>query len=106
MAELTEKERDAVIDTGRHVYGCCSDDCEYSGAPEDAQIKTVERILTARESAAERRGAVQALRRFADTLGVLVADEDDEWWRGYRQGQRKALRKASEYAERVEAGDE
>lgn len=103
MAELTKEERESVIDTGRHVYGCCSDDCEYSGAPEDAQIKTVERILTIREFADERRGAVRALRRFADTLGVNVGDEDDEWWQGYRQAQRECLHDASDAADRIEA---
>jgi hypothetical protein len=37
----------------------------------------------------------QALEEFADTLGVNAGDEDDEWWSGYRNGQRQALRMAS-----------
>jgi len=48
---LTKAERDEVIDTGRHVYGCCTDDCPDNGLPEDAQIVAVERILAARTAA-------------------------------------------------------
>lgn len=36
----------------------------------------------------------EALREFADTLGVDIGDEDGDWWRGYRQAQREALHAA------------
>lgn len=44
----------------------------------------------------------EAVRAFGDTLGVHVGDEDDDWWRGYRQGQREALHAAREHANRIE----
>jgi hypothetical protein len=59
--------------------------------------------VAARDQAAERRGGVRALRRFADTRGVQVGDEDDEWWQGYRQAQRECLHDASDAADRIEA---
>lgn len=40
----------------------------------------------------------EALRELADYLVVNAGDEDDEWWRGYRQGQRQALVKADRLA--------
>lgn len=43
-APLTEAERQQVIDTGRHVYGCCANDCPDHGLPEDAQLRLVARI--------------------------------------------------------------
>ncbi|QIK83001.1 hypothetical protein [Sanguibacter sp. HDW7] len=53
----------------------------------------------------ESRAQVQAeaLRAFADTRGVNVGDEDDEWWRGYRQAQRECLHDASARADRLAA---
>lgn len=61
--------------------------------------------LAARERAAERRGAAEALERFADILGVDVDEshDDDEWWWGYRQAQREHIRaivrRAEQYRE-------
>jgi len=43
----------------------------------------------------------EALREFADTRGVNVGDEDDDWWRGYRQAQRECLQDALKAAARV-----
>ncbi|QIK82415.1 hypothetical protein [Sanguibacter sp. HDW7] len=56
----------------------------------------------------ESRATVQAeaLREFADTRGVNVGDDDDEWWRGYRQAQRECLHDASARADRLENGAE
>lgn len=45
----------------------------------------------------------EALREFADTRGVNVGDDDDEWWRGYRQAQRECLHDASARADRLAA---
>ena len=45
----------------------------------------------------------EALREFADTRGVNIDDEDDDWWRGYRQAQRECLRDAIEAAARLVA---
>lgn len=71
---LTDEERALIIDTGRHVYGCCADDCEYHGLPEDAQIKAVERILAARTAQPDgSTSAVEALVR-ADRIYVSMAD--------------------------------
>lgn len=45
-----------------------------------------------------------ALREFADTRGVNVGDEDDEWWKGYRQAQRECLRDAVARADALTEG--
>ena len=47
----------------------------------------------------------EALREFADTRGVNIGDEDDDWWRGYRQAQRECLQDALKAADQV-AGTE
>lgn len=49
-------------------------------------------------SEVERKAAEKALTKFADLLGVNAGDEDSEWWQGYRQGQRNALRMATKAA--------
>lgn len=54
----------------------------------------------------DRRVAAEALRTFADTRGVQIGDEDDDWWHGYRQAQRECLRDANKRADRIEAGDQ
>lgn len=50
---------------------------------------------------ARQEGAREALRRFADSRGINVGDEDDDYWRGYRQAQRECLRDAIDLAERA-----
>lgn len=45
-------------------------------------------------------GCADALREFADSRGVNVGNEDDEWWRGYRQAQRECLHDATNAADR------
>jgi hypothetical protein len=37
---------------------------------------------------------VDRLREFIGSLGVNIGDEDDEWWRGYRQAQREIVLRA------------
>lgn len=54
----------------------------------------------------DRKIEAKALWEFADTLGVNVGDEDDEWWRGYQQAQRECLHKVSDRADRIEQGGE
>lgn len=53
----------------------------------------------------ESRATVQAeaLHAFADARGVNAGDNDDEWWRGYRQAQRECLHDASARADRLAA---
>ena len=46
----------------------------------------------------DRETAAKALDEFASTRGVNVGDEDDEWWRGYRQAQRECLLDATRAA--------
>lgn len=85
------------------AYG--NQEVDYEGNPVitlDEAFAQFDRWLVARD----RKIAAEALRDFADTLGVNVGDEDDEWWRGYRQGQREALHKASDRADRIERGGE
>lgn len=48
-----------------------------------------------------RQAKAEALREFADTRGVNVGDEDDEWWSGYRQAQRECLHAAAAAADRI-----
>lgn len=50
----------------------------------------------------DRRVAAEALRRFADSRGVNVGDEEDDYWRGYRQAQRECLHDAVNTADRIE----
>lgn len=59
--------------------------------------------LAARDVEQRRQGAAEALGRFADTRGVNIGDEDDAWWRGYRQAQRECLRDAVDAADRLAA---
>lgn len=49
--------------------------------------------------------AAKALEDFGDTLGVNAGDEDSDEWRGYRNGQRQALRMATERAARIREGN-
>lgn len=49
-----------------------------------------------------RRTRASALREFADTRGVNVGDEGDEWWSGYRQAQRECLHDAVAHATQIE----
>ena len=60
--------------------------------------ETVEVIQPGRSEAEVK---AEALREFADTRGVHVGDEDDEWWRGYRQAQRECLHAAAAAADRI-----
>lgn len=53
----------------------------------------------------DRRTAAKTLRRFADSRGVNVGDEDDDYWRGYRQAQRECLHDAINTADRIERGE-
>lgn len=53
----------------------------------------------------DRRVAGAALRKFADSRGVNVGDEDDDYWRGYRQAQRECLHDAVSVADRIESGE-
>lgn len=38
-----------------------------------------------------------AVREYADSRGVNIGDDDDEWWKGYRNAQRVALHDAQEF---------
>lgn len=62
-------------------------------------MKRAEEWLVPLIAAAEQRGREAALREAADECGVNVGDEDDEWWRGYRQAQREKCRELSERAD-------
>jgi hypothetical protein len=83
---LTSEEREALQSS---TCGCLSDDDLFAA---------VERILADRVQRAE----VRALREFADTRGINVGSEDDEWWHGYRQAQRECMHDASDRADRIE----
>jgi hypothetical protein len=73
----------------------------------DFQLVRGARELLASSWLAERDARVraEAVRAFGATLGVNVGDEDDEWWRGYRQGQREALHAARKHADAIERGE-
>lgn len=50
----------------------------------------------------DRQVKLAVLRGFAGSLGVNVGDEDSDYWQGYRNGQRQALRKANDDIDRIE----
>ena len=76
----------------------------------EARVAELEATLAARDARFAREAKAEALREFADSRGVNVGDEDDAWWRGYRQAQREALQDATTAASlataRAEAGDD
>lgn len=82
-----------------------ADSASPGAAPTDAHHEQA-RVVLASSWLAERDARVRAdgVRAFGDTLGVNVGDEDDEWWRGYRQGQREALHAAQKHADAIERG--
>lgn len=60
--------------------------------------------FTGPESIAQLRGAVAALRDYADTLGVdSTFDHDGEWWDGYRQAQRGFILQTNRRIKELEA---
>lgn len=54
----------------------------------------------------DRKVASDAVRAYADQLGVYVGDEDSEYYRGYRQAQREAIQRADRYVDQLAAGDQ
>jgi hypothetical protein len=96
VAGLTSEERDslcdAVVDYTANRAASAPDRFDQYLVP------AVERILADRVQRAE----VRALREFADTRGINVGSEDDEWWHGYRQAQRECMHDASDRADRIE----
>ena len=80
---FTRLAGDAAYDRLHGVDGLTQTPCPYGGGDHRALIHQAK---------------AEVLREFADTLGVNVGDEDNEWWSGYRQGQREALRKAVDRA--------
>lgn len=82
--------------------------CEHTVEPMWSAIVVARSILasewmTVRDAEQRRQGAAEALGRFADTRGVNIGDEDDAWWRGYRQAQREAILKVRDEIARLRA---
>lgn len=51
-----------------------------------------------------RQAEIDAVREYADQLGVYVGDEEGEYYRGYRQAQREAMHRAQRYVDQMAAG--
>lgn len=100
---LSEAEREALADWWASDWP--SDGSHVLDALADVVAGILAARVTAAESEARARGAVEALREFADSRGVNVGDEDDEWWSGYRQAQRECLRDAADRADEYERGE-
>jgi hypothetical protein len=114
-ADEYQREYDRVLGEHRLVmeFGVARCFCRRIDLSQDGFVLYAEhRVHVAQALAADpdvraavERGALeraaQAIREFADTRGVNVGDEDDEWWRGYRQAQRECVHDASDAAARI-----
>lgn len=90
-----------LTDAERAALSTVLPENEWDYDPDRFQVEVeavVERIIAARVQSAK----AKELREFADTRGVNVGDEDDEWWRGYRQAQRECLHAAADLADRID----